>query len=144
MLKLLLVILASGVVATSLMASLALGALAMTVPPTLQTVACQQTPNCLVAFAAETLEHHLFGVNENQYDLADPLIQPICNYWLASCGGVVCSDMVSGNVQCVEFVKGVFYMVGEPLTDHPDAHLFWGDYAKKPGWTEIPATEFPA
>jgi hypothetical protein len=144
MLKLLLALLASALMGTSVLATLMLGALVVTVPPTSQAVSCQNTPNCLVAFAAETLEHHLFGVDENQYDLADPLIQPVYNYWLASCGGVVCSDMVSGNVQCVEFVKGEYYMVGEPLTDHPDAHLFWDDYASKPGWSEIPASAFPA
>jgi hypothetical protein len=142
--KLMLALVASGLVGTSVLATAVLGALVVTVPPTSQAVSCQNTSNCLVAFAAETLANHLFGVDENEYDLADPLIQPIYQYWKASCGGFVCSDMVSGNVQCVEFVKGVFFMVGEPLTDHPDAHLFWGDYANKPGWTEIPATAFPA
>jgi hypothetical protein len=60
-LKLLWALLASGMVGTSVLATAVLGALVVTVPPTSQAVSCQNTQNCLVAFAAETLENHLFG-----------------------------------------------------------------------------------
>ena len=107
------------------------------------------SPNCMLALAASTLEYHIKGVNLNQYDTwggnpssqpVDPLLVPIWNYWKADCGGSVCSDMDPQGIQCVEFVKGVFYLAHQPIPDgdHPDAFDWWAVYANKPGWKEIP------
>jgi hypothetical protein len=116
-------------------------------PP--QAAQCVGAGDCELVYAAMTLEYHLSGAYENDYphtagDMPiDPFLRPIWDYWKQVCGGSVCSDMVPGNVQCVEFVKGAFFLAHEPVTVHPDAIDWWYAYATMPGWTEIPSAAAP-
>jgi hypothetical protein len=110
---------------------------------------CAGATDCELVYAAMTLEYHLNGADENDYphtggDIpTDPFLRPIWDYWKQVCGGSVCSDMVPGNVQCVEFVKGAFFLAHEPVTVHPDAIDWWYAYAHMLGWTEIPSAAVP-
>ncbi len=110
---------------------------------------CADTTACELVFAATTLENHLDGGYENDYPHnadntpRDPFLRPIWEYWKQVCGGYVCSDMLPGNVQCVEFVKGAFFLAHQPVTDHPDAIDWWYHYANKKGWTEIASAALP-
>ncbi len=150
MTRLLLVLLVLGGFLASATVSILAGAaeqLLMGDPPHVSQ--CAGMSSCELVYAATTLEYHLNGVNENDYPHnaddtpTDPFLRPIWDYWKQVCGGSVCSDMVPGNVQCVEFVKGVFFLAHQPVNDHPDAIDWWYDYANKPGWKEIPADSAP-
>lgn len=98
-----------------------------------------------VVAAAETLQHHVFGSLANQYDLSDPVIQRVSQYWFASCGrhGQICEQARSGNLQCVLFVTGAFYLGGNPLPAVGNAQDFWWLYQNRAGWKQIYATAFP-
>lgn len=99
-----------------------------------------------VVMAAQVLQAHLSGLRANRYDLNDPVIQPVYRFWVSSCGshGVICPEAVSGNLQCVEFVTGVFFLAGEGVLPAVGNGVdFWPLYAHRAGWSEIPATESP-
>src|SRR5579859_127069 len=98
-----------------------------------------------VALAAQTLQEHVFGQHANQYDASDELIQRVLPYWMASCsfGGQLCPEAQSGNLQCVEFVSGAFFLGGDPLPATANVEDLWPLYQHRDGWTEIPATVYP-
>ncbi len=99
-----------------------------------------------VVLAAQVLQAHLFGLRANSYDVNDPVIKPVYRFWVTSCGshGVICSEAVSGNLQCVEFVTGVFFLAGEGVLPAIGNGVdFWPLYAHRSGWSEIPATDAP-
>lgn len=99
-----------------------------------------------IVMAAQVLQAHLFGPRANTYDMNDPVIKPVYHFWVTSCGvhGVICSQAVSGKLQCVEFVTGVFFLSGEGLLPAVGNGVdFWPLYAHRAGWVEIPATEAP-
>ncbi len=52
----------------------------------------------------------------------------------------MCLDARSGNLQCVEFVSGVFAQIDDELPHGGDAQQFWQLYQGKAGWQEIPAS----
>jgi len=100
-----------------------------------------------LVLAAQVLQAHLFGLRANTYDLNDPVIQPVYRFWVSSCGshGVICPEAVSGNLQCVEFVTGAFFLAGEGVLPAIGNGVdFWPLYAHRAGWSEIPATEAPS
>jgi hypothetical protein len=103
-----------------------------------------QQVGCVLAVMGETLEDHVWGVDLNNYDTHDLVVQKAYKQWLADCGGSMCSDMVPGNLQCVKFVEGVFAMANDPLPFHHNAIAFWSDYAHLKGWSEIGSTYYPA
>jgi hypothetical protein len=97
-----------------------------------------------IAAAGQLLEEHVYGPWSNEYDIThDPLMQAVYQFWVDSCGsnGVICSVAVSGNLQCVEFVTGVFFLSGMRLPYVGDAITFWSGYANQPGWERIPVTQ---
>jgi hypothetical protein len=97
-----------------------------------------------VANAALELQGHIFGSRSNQYnDKSDTFMQRVMSYWATYCPGTgtggICALAQSGNLQCVQFVTAAYWLGGDPLTDHPDAVMFWQNYANKPGWQQIPS-----
>ena len=101
-----------------------------------------------VAEAALSLQEHIFGSRSNEYDLADPFMQPVLDYWAASCPGTgpdgICALAESGNLQCVEFVTAAYWLGGDPLPLAPNAEQFWDAYGSLPDWQQIPSpSAFP-
>jgi len=98
-----------------------------------------------VAMAAQTLQQHVFGPRANQYDAQDPVIQQVLPYWENTCssGGQLCPEAQSGDLQCVEFVTGAFFLGGDPLPGVANAEDLWTLYQQRAGWSEIPATAYP-
>lgn len=98
-------------------------------------------PLASVVTAAETLQYHISGPLANEYDLADPVMQRVYAFWVASCGtnGQVCSQAVSGNLQCVLFVTAAFALGGDPLPVAGNGEDFWTLYQGRAGWSEIRA-----
>lgn len=97
-----------------------------------------------IAAAAQLLEDHVSGPWSNEYQLAnDPIMQSVYQFWVASCGsnGVICPEAVSGNLQCVEFVTGAFFLSGMRLPYVGDAITFWSGYAHLPGWERVPVAD---
>jgi surface antigen len=88
--------------------------------------------------AAIDLEKNLFGPRSNMYNPLD--IPKEYNWWLQNCAenNVLCPEAVSGNLQCVEFVTGVFGALGDPLPAVGNGIDFWSLYANRSGWQEIP------
>jgi hypothetical protein len=102
-----------------------------------------QQVGCVLAVMGETLEDHVWGPYLNNYDPNDLVVRKAYQKWLSDCGGSPCSDMVSGNLQCVKFVEGVFTLANDPLPFHHDALTFWSDYTNLAGWSEIKSTYYP-
>jgi CHAP domain len=98
-----------------------------------------------VAQAALYLQEHIWGSHSNQYDSRDPFMQPVLDYWAATCPGEgqdrVCPLAQSGSLQCVEFVTAAYFLSGDPLPAAPDAEAFWQTYADEPGWQQIPSPD---
>ncbi|GER89717.1 hypothetical protein KDW_38790 [Dictyobacter vulcani] len=97
-----------------------------------------------IATSAQVLEEErVYGLMSNEYSIShDPIMQSVYQFWVDSCGfnGVICDVAVSGNLQCVEFVTGAFYLGGMRLPYVGDAITFWPNYAHQPGWVRIATT----
>jgi hypothetical protein len=99
-----------------------------------------------VVDAALALQEHVYGIRSNQYTVADDLMQHVYAYWLSDvCGSqeTICDFARSGNLQCVTFVLGAFFLGGDPLPASANAEDFWTLYQHRPGWAEIPGTAYP-
>jgi soluble lytic murein transglycosylase-like protein len=95
--------------------------------------------------AAVTLENHIYGYWSNQYNPNDSALTGVINYWKQACGNGVslCPQATSGSLQCVMFVVGAFAMAGDPLPIWGNANQFWGLFANRTGWQEIPSGVAP-
>jgi CHAP domain len=100
----------------------------------------------LIAKAGVLLQDHVYGDYANTYNMNDPVIQQVLPYWIRTCDGYWCPVIQSGNLQCVYFVAGVFYLAfpDDPLPMLYDAEKFWPNYAHMPGYKEIKSTAYPA
>lgn len=98
-----------------------------------------------VVAAAETLQNHLYGPLANTYDVSDPVIERVVQYWLTSCGNgtTLCPEARSGTLQCVLFVTGAFALGGDPLPVVGNAQDFWTLYQQRAGWQGIGASAAP-
>ena len=97
-----------------------------------------------IAQSAQLLEAHVYGPWSNEYSLTnDPLMQSVYQFWVESCGanGVICTEAVSGNLQCVEFVTGAMYLSGIRLPYVGDAITFWDGYADQSGWDRVATSQ---
>jgi hypothetical protein len=96
---------------------------------------------------ALTIQAKLSGSFSTIYTPTDPLMERLEGYWQSYCSngvGGLCSLATSGNLQCVEFVSGVYWLAGDPLPVIANAEDFWPDYAQQKGWQEIPSpSSFP-
>ena len=102
-----------------------------------------------IVTAALGLQSHIHGSRSNLYDIHDPFMQPVLDYWAKSCPGTgpggICELAVSGHLQCVEFVTAAYSLAGNPLPNsNLDAEQFWDAYANIPSWQRIPSPDsFP-
>lgn len=97
-----------------------------------------------IAAGAQLLSEHVYGPWANEYDsVHDPLMHSVYQFWVESCGsnGVICQVAESGDLQCVEFVTGAFFLSGVYLPYVNDAITFWAGYASQPGWQRVPVTQ---
>jgi CHAP domain-containing protein len=95
-----------------------------------------------VADAALVLENHVSGARSNEYSQTDPFMSAVIEFWRKSCPGTnngICSEAVSGNLQCVEFVTAAQWLAGDPLTVIRNGGDFWPAYSHLAGWQEIPS-----
>lgn len=104
--------------------------------------ASSQTGASALVEAAQTLQEHLQGPYATIYSLDDALMRRVYQFWVSSCGskGVICSEAVSGHLQCVMFVTAVFFLAGDTLPFVGNAQDFWGAYAHQTGWQEVGGT----
>ncbi len=95
-----------------------------------------------IAAEALALAQSLYGAQNNQYYADDPALASAIAYWKQTCpsaNGSLCADAKSGNLQCVEFVAGIFASIDDQLPFIGDASQFWQLYQNKAGWQEISA-----
>ena len=100
-----------------------------------------------IAAEAIAVASALCGTQTNEYYTDDPAMTEVIAYWKRACqnaDGSLCADAQSGNLQCVEFVSGVFAMIDDELPYGADANQFWQLYQGKSNWREIPVTSVPA
>ena len=99
-----------------------------------------------IASVAQTLQERLFGSRANVYSPSDPVWKDAYNYWVQTChnaDGSLCDEAKSGSLQCVEFVTGVYGAAKDPLPAIGNGNQFWGLYANRAGWKEIPNGTMP-
>ncbi|GCE12519.1 CHAP domain-containing protein [Tengunoibacter tsumagoiensis] len=115
--------------------------LLFTACPTARSTACTSSQKMTaVAQAAALLQDHTWGIRANMYDRFDPVVAPVYRFWINTCGTghQICDEAASGNLQCVEFVTGAFYLAGDDLPAVGNGIDFWPLYQHLDGWTEIP------
>lgn len=100
-----------------------------------------------IVSAAKSLSERIYGPSSNEYVRyrSDPLLAKAYQYWLTSCGNGVtmCPQGVSGNLQCVLFVTGVFYLAGIPLPAIGNGIDFWPLYQQRgPQWIAIKGPQY--
>lgn len=100
--------------------------------------------NSQVAAAAELMAAHLSGPRAQIYGTDFP--QAVVHYWASVCPEQGTDptkgcypDWQSGNVQCVMFVTGAYFLANQTLPAAGNAIDFWTLYQKQAGWKEIPA-----
>lgn len=98
--------------------------------------------NQYIAAEATAMANGLYGSQANQYYSDDPTMAAALAYWKSTCQNAdasLCNDARSGNLQCVEFVTGIFAAIDDQLPYIGNADQFWGLYQGKAGWQEIAA-----
>lgn len=106
--------------------------------------------NGQVVAAAELMAGHLSGARAQDYGSDFP--QKVVGYWASVCPEInhdptkgCYPDWQSGNLQCVMFVTGTYYLAGQTLPASGNAVDFWTLYQNRKGWTELPSgTAVPA
>lgn len=100
--------------------------------------------NSQVAAAAQLMAAHLTGPRAQNYGTDFP--PAVVHYWASSCPKQgndptkgCYPDWQSGNVQCVMFVTGAYFLANQTLPVAGNAIDFWTLYQKQAGWKEIPA-----
>ncbi len=99
-----------------------------------------------ISAVAQTLQEHLFGYRANLYSPTDPAWKDAFTYWSQTChntDGTLCDEAKSGSLQCVEFVTGTYGAANDPLPAVGNGNQFWGLYANRAGWQEIPNGQMP-
>jgi hypothetical protein len=83
-----------------------------------------------IATIAQQLAGDLRGANNRSFD---PALTPQAaqDAWNTPGWG-------NGNLQCVAFVDGAYRQAGVTLPATPNATDFWGAYANRSGWSEVP------
>ena len=94
--------------------------------------------NLIVQWAL-AISAHLYGNPDVWYDRQIP--PQALAWWEATCPG--CRQWQNGNLQCVMFNAAVFGVAGLPLYFGPNGNAnaidFWGNYANRRNWVEIPS-----
>jgi CHAP domain len=67
--------------------------------------------------------------------------QAVIQYWQETCPG--CREWQNGNLQCVMLVLAAFGLAGARAPIAGNAISFWWNYARLPGWIEIPEFFMP-
>lgn len=67
----------------------------------------------------------------------------VVQYLDNACGNPNCPYAQNGDLQCVFFVLGAYWLAGQALPYGPNAVEFWATYHSVSGWVEIPADGVP-